>query len=358
VLTAGQTLNDRYEIHREIGRGSYGVVYLVRDQATGETLAVKVLHPWADADEAIRRRLQREAKLTGMLNSPSAVRVYDLQQMPDGRLFIVMEYLDGRELSEVLRHEGPFRPKRVAQIARQILDALFEAHQLGVIHRDLKPQNIMLCGTSGETDIVKVLDFGIAKVAGPADGGIRESTKLTVQGGVLGTPVYMSPEQCRGLPLTPASDIYSLGVVLYELLTGHPPLDDPNPVRVMMLHHQTPPPPLPPAVGETLIGRAVMRALEKDPARRFASAAEFRMAIDGPVATSPGPPKTAPAASTAGAPGQPAPAGAAEETWSPGPSLLEVRRQAYRGHRSRWIQLAVGAIIVVLLVLLALSQMM
>jgi serine/threonine-protein kinase len=190
-----------------------------------------------------------------------------------------MEYLRGEELTETLQGHGRLPVERVAGIAEQILAALAEAHQRGVIHRDLKPSNIFLCATESGDDFVKVFDFGIAKVSG--DGDLMATAKLTVSGGVMGTPVYMSPEQCRGEELTPASDFYSLGIILYELLAGRPPFDDENPVRVLLAHNHEPVPALPDAIAETPLGRAVLRALAKQPGERFATAAAFLAAIQG-----------------------------------------------------------------------------
>jgi serine/threonine-protein kinase len=281
-MQEGQIFQQRYRIGREIGRGSFGIVYIADDLESGGVVAIKVLLPWVRHDEGLRHRLKREAKLTQMLSSPHAVRIRDLDETPDGDLFIVMEYLDGEELSKLMHREGRLRPERAADIGRQALHALGEAHRLGVIHRDLKPQNIFVGQSGSGRDFAKLLDFGIAKVAGTDDGsGVRETTRLTRPGNVLGTPAYMSPEQCQGESLTPASDFYSLGVVMYEMLTGRPPFDDMNQVQILVMHAVQPPPPLPAAVASLPVGRAIMRALSKDPQERFGTAEEFSAAIAG-----------------------------------------------------------------------------
>jgi serine/threonine-protein kinase len=283
MLQTGVIFQDRYRIQCEVGRGSFGIVYAAEDLQNRQTVAVKVLLPWTRTNESLRHRLKREAKLTRLLKSPHAVRILDLEEIPGGDLYIVMEFLAGQELSQMLQREQRLAPQRASEIARQALDALGEAHALGVIHRDLKPHNIFLCRDAYDDDLIKVLDFGIAKVAGTEDGsGLAETTRLTAPGGILGTPPYMSPEQCRGESLTPASDFYSLGIVLYELVTGRVPFDDPNMVQVLMLHNTAPVPPLPPAIADTPLGRAIVRSLEKDPRARFRTAAEFIAALDPP----------------------------------------------------------------------------
>ncbi len=280
-MQPGELFENRYRIQCEVGRGSFGIVYAAEDVKLGQLVAVKVLLPWTREVDSLRHRLKREAKLTRMLSSPHAVRVHTLDESAAGDLYIVMELLSGEELHQLLARERQISVERATEMARQVLDALAEAHRLGVIHRDLKPQNIFLCHTDRRGDSVKVLDFGIAKVAGTEDGsGLMETTKLTSPGGVLGTPSYMSPEQCRGEPLTMASDFYSLGIVLYELVTGKPPFTDPNAVQVLVMHNSQAPPPLTPSIARTPLGRAIMRALEKDPAARFRSALDFSAALD------------------------------------------------------------------------------
>ncbi|HEX3998788.1 MAG TPA: serine/threonine-protein kinase [Pirellulales bacterium] len=290
MLQTGVIFQDRYRVQGEVGRGSFGIVYAAEDLQTGQTVAVKVLLPWTRSNESLRHRLKREAKLTGMLKSPHAVRILDLDEIPGGDFYIVMEFLAGEELRQLVEREGRLPPERAAGIARQTLHALGESHSLGVIHRDLKPHNIFICRTTDGSDMVKVLDFGIAKVAGTEDGsGLAETTRLTSPGGVLGTPQYMSPEQCRGESLTPASDFYSLGIALYQMVTGHVPFDDPNAVQVLMLHDGAPLPPLPPEIARTGLGHAIARALEKDPRARFRTAGEFMAALDprGPQSQAP-----------------------------------------------------------------------
>jgi eukaryotic-like serine/threonine-protein kinase len=286
-MQLGQIFQSRYRMAREVGRGSFGIVYAADDLQTNQPVAIKVLLPWTRDVESLRHRLRREAKLTRLLRSPHAIRFHDLDETPDGDLYIVMELLHGEELNVLLKREGRLQPERARDIARQILDAIQESHALGVIHRDLKPHNIFICRTDTERDHVKVLDFGIAKVTGTEDGsGLTETTRLTSPGGVVGTPAYMSPEQCRGESLSAASDFYSLGVVLYEMVAGHVPFHDSNPVQVLVMHNAQPVPPLPSTVAGTPLGHAILRALEKDPHARFATAAEFLSFLENrPVAS-------------------------------------------------------------------------
>lgn len=283
-MESGTIIAGRYRVVREVGRGSFGVVYLTDDLDTGEPRAVKVLLDWAAKNDSIRHRLRREAKLASHLHGPHVVRIYACDEAADGHIYLVMEYLAGRELDLELREHGPLDPPRVATLAAQVLEALAEAHKLGVIHRDIKPNNIFLCHDAQGREFVKVFDFGIAKVSGT--GSLTETAKLSLQGGVMGTPVYMSPEQCRGETLTPASDFYSLGIVLYELLTGQVPFDDENPVQILLKHNRDPVPPLPEAIAQAPLGRAIARALQKEAHDRYETAEDFAAAIAGkPVPT-------------------------------------------------------------------------
>ncbi len=281
-MKPGTIFENRFRIDREIGRGSFGIVYLAEEIESREYRAIKVLLPRDKDDEGLRHRLKREAQLTQKLKNQHCVKIYDLAEASTGEWYIVMEYLRGQELSDVLERDKRLPADRAVHIARQILSALGEAHKLGIIHRDLKPNNIFLCQNAQQQDIVKVLDFGIAKIAGNEDGtGLKETTRLTDPGNVLGTPTYMSPEQCRGENFSPGSDFYSLGVMLYEMLTGDAPFDDINPVQVMIMHATQQPPPMPEPLGSTPLGKAVMRSLHKDPNYRYASADDFSLALSG-----------------------------------------------------------------------------
>jgi eukaryotic-like serine/threonine-protein kinase len=260
--------NGRYELHRRLGRGGMAEVSLARDQLLDRPVAVKVLFPEFATDPSFVERFRREATAAANLNHPNIVGVYDWGEA-DNTYFIVMEYVDGRTLSEILRAEGPLHPDRVADIGSDIAAALGFAHRNGVVHRDVKPGNVIVTA-SGQ---VKVADFGIARAmtADPDD-------DLTQVGTVMGTATYFSPEQARGESVDPRSDIYSLGCVLYELVVGRPPFTGDSPVAIAYRHVQDPPVPprhhnveLPPAI-EAII----LKCLAKNPVNRYPSAEDLR----------------------------------------------------------------------------------
>ncbi len=219
----GRSLDDRYRIEGRLGRGGMGAVYRGRHLMMDRPVAIKVLRPDLADDQVAVRRFAREAKGTFRFDQPNCVRVFDFGYAADvGVLYLVMELLDGRTVGEELRVDGPMASARVVHIATQVSRALGHAHGLGVVHRDLKPENIMLITRDGDVDFAKVLDFGLAKLFEPDSSGtqIFSVAAITQDGMVFGTPEYMSPEQATGRTLSPASDIYSLGVVMYEMVTG------------------------------------------------------------------------------------------------------------------------------------------
>ncbi len=276
----GHILAGRYEIISEIGRGGFGMVYRARQINIGREVAIKVLPPQFMAISDVVERFKREAKLTSQLTHPNTITIHDYGQA-ENLLFIVMELLDGEDLADVLRREHTLPQARILHIAQQILKSLAEAHQKGIVHRDLKPENIYLCPTSEGDEIVKVLDFGIAKLAQP-DSTSLQGKQLTVTGSTVGTPVYMSPEQAAGEEVDHLTDLYALGIMIYEMACGKPPFHDANPVKIMRSHLFTEVPPFPvtsPLSGSHL-ERVVMRALQKEKHLRFQSAREFLTSLD------------------------------------------------------------------------------
>ncbi len=262
----GKVLADRFEILERVGDGGTGVVYRAKQLSVDRIIAVKVLGAHVSTDPQWMKRFQNEARAACKLEHPNTVRVLDFGQTREGLLFIAMEYLHGRSLRAEIERSGRMQPVRVLQIVSQISASLAEAHMMGIIHRDIKPDNVFLVDMKGGGDMVKVLDFSVAKSDSP-------DAQLTRVGVVFGTPAYMSPEQGRGIPLGPASDLYAVGIVAYEMLTGRPPFQATIPTEVVMMHLRNAPPPMqgvPPALASL-----VMRTLEKDPKRRPQSATEL-----------------------------------------------------------------------------------
>jgi serine/threonine-protein kinase len=261
----GDVIAGRYEVEELVGTGGMSSVYRARDRMLERLVALKVLHPHYGDDEEYVERFRREARSVAQLSHPHIVTVIDRGE-DDGQQFIVFEYVDGENLKQLLARTGPLPTRRALELAMEIADALAFAHEHGLIHRDVKPQNVLMT-PDGDA---KVTDFGIAR-------SIDVEHGVTQTGTVLGTSNYLSPEQASGKPTTPSTDVYSLGVVLYELLTGEVPFPGENFVAVAMKHMNEMPPDLleqRPDVPLRLAA-AVDRALEKEPARRFPSMDQF-----------------------------------------------------------------------------------
>ncbi len=265
---AERLLSGRYRIVRHVARGGMAEVYLGHDELLDRTVAIKVLIPERASDASFVERFRREAKAAAGLNHHNIVGVHDFGE-DDGQYFIVMEYVDGPTLRDIIRGDGPMDQERAIDIAAAIAAGLAAAHAKGNIHRDVKPANVLIAAATGT---VKVADFGIARAADGAQDG------LTMPGAVMGTATYLSPEQAQGRPVDARSDIYSLGLVLYEMLTGTAPFKGETPVAVAYKQlHEIPPAPssLNPAVSPAL-DALVAKALSKDPDQRPSSATEFR----------------------------------------------------------------------------------
>lgn len=266
-----RVLNDRYEIFRRLARGGMAEVLLARDRVLDRPVAVKELVPEFATDPNFVERFRREAQAAASLTHANVVGVYDWGSQ-DGTYFIVMEYVDGPSLSQVIRSDGPLHPRRAAEIAAEVADGLGFAHARGVVHRDIKPGNVLLT-KSGQA---KVTDFGIARaLSSPAE-------DLTQAGSVMGTATYFSPEQAQGLSVDGRSDLYSLGVVLYEMLTGRPPFTGETPLAISYRHVQDAPEP--PSTHISGLPRGleaiIMKLLAKKPDDRYASAQDLRLDLN------------------------------------------------------------------------------
>jgi serine/threonine protein kinase len=271
----GQTVAQKYLIHQVIGRGGMGIVYSATHLSLDRPVAVKMLNRALLADPTVVARFHREARAASRLNHPNSISILDFGQTEDGTLFMALEFLPGRTLARVITEEFPVQARRVVKIGSQILAALTEAHALGILHCDIKPENVMLEIRHDEADVVKVLDFGIAKLR---DGS--GSQKLTREGMACGTPGYASPEQARGEELDPRSDLYSVGVVLYELVSGKLPYEAATPGALLAKMLVEQPVALrrrrPDLVVPHDLEAVIMRALATDRQERFASAVAFR----------------------------------------------------------------------------------
>ncbi len=269
-VTPDTIVDGRYQIRERLGSGGMAAVYRAHDTQLGREVALKLLYPRFAEDASFVERFRREASAAAGLQHPNVVSVYDRGEW-DGTSYIAMEFVSGRTLRDLVREQGPLDPVRAIDCTIGVLRAARFAHRRGIIHRDLKPHNVLV-DAEGRT---KVTDFGIAK-AGASD--------MTETGSIMGTAQYMSPEQAQGLAVTPRSDLYAIGVLLYELLVGHPPFDGESAVSIAL--KQVSEPPVPP--GRLVAGvppeldAVVLHALAKDPDGRFADADEFIAAL-GPL---------------------------------------------------------------------------
>ncbi|HEY8072777.1 MAG TPA: protein kinase [Labilithrix sp.] len=274
----GRTLPGGYVILDLVGIGGMGRVYRAEQTNLGRTVAVKIIHPHLVGEENAAARFITEARAASRLNHPNSVAVIDFGKTEDGQLYLVMEFLRGKDLARVQYEEGPLSFRRIVSILKQMLAALSEAHHLGIIHRDLKPENVILEPVRTGGDFVKVVDFGLAKMRAES-----EKPSITSPGIVCGTPEYMSPEQGRGDPLDARSDIYAVGVIFYQLLTGRLPFEAESPTQVVLMHITEPPPDPRAAAPErmipSLLADVCLMALAKDPAHRFGNSDEYAEAL-------------------------------------------------------------------------------
>lgn len=270
----GRLVDDRYRMIRRLGAGGMGIVYEAKHEVLNTRLAIKVLRKEAAGDEEALERSRREAQAASAIGSEHIVDVRDFGRLEDGSTYVVMELIDGKDLFAIVR-AAPIAWGRACRIGAQVCDALFAAHEQGIVHRDLKLENVLLTERRGEPDFVKIVDFGIAKVQGGA--------KITLAGRVMGTPEYMSPEQCAGRGVDHRTDIYSLGVMLYEMITGTLPFQDPDLAKLVRMQMLEPPPP-PTQVRPDLeiplaLEAVILRCLAKEKQARFQTMAEVAAAL-------------------------------------------------------------------------------
>ena len=280
----GEVIAGRYRIQKLLGEGGMGAVYLAEHTAMRKRVALKLLHKAVNENAEVIARFEREAIAAAKIDHPNVAGATDSGRTDDGSLFLVLEYIEGQSLRDALAN-GPMPWPRALHVTRQIALALGRAHEAGIVHRDLKPENVMLVNKGDDPDFVKVLDFGIAKMSAAAiPEGVDKGQPLTRMGTVLGTPEYMAPEQALGEAITPAADLYALGVMLYEMLAGRHMFDPPDRMAMLSFHLISPVPPIAERAPGVIVPPAVeaiaKKLLEKDSKARFADARELVSAID------------------------------------------------------------------------------
>ena len=275
-LEPGRVLGKRFRIEQRVGEGGMGAVFRATDLKTGEQVAIKTLLPQAAKDPALRRRFEREAKILQKVEHPNFVRFLEYGSGASDPAYVVMEFLDGAALSKLLANESRLVPQRALYITRHVLTGLDHAHRLGIVHRDVKPDNVVIVPADQDQEFAKILDFGIARLSEPET---ADKTQLTQKGEIFGTPAYMAPEQVRGDAIDSRADLYSVSVMLYEMLASRPPFVAKNQNGLFAMHLASLPPPLRehlPDVPELAPLQELLDVgLAKQPELRFASAAEY-----------------------------------------------------------------------------------
>ena len=360
---AGTLIAERYRIEAVLGIGGFGAVYKCIQLNMNQTVAVKVLKMEHITSEEHVRRFEREARAASKLRHPNTISIFDFGTHVDGALYLAMEYLEGETLADRL-DGGPLSPEQLVHIMSQVAHSLTEAHEANLVHRDLKPENIMLMSVAGDPNFVKVLDFGIAKVD---DEYTAREEKLTEMGMIMGTPQYMSPEQAYGYKLDPRSDIYALGVLMYEALTSRVPFEGDKPMEILLKHINTPParPTIidPDLVLPLALEKAVLQCLEKKPDDRPQTTRELVALLDKALKTPDDQLRRRsdsddegdePAVTThvAGLAGTPAARAGASERSSGRASAADTR--AHSSGSALWVGLAAFALIAIVAVAIAL----
>jgi serine/threonine protein kinase len=283
----GLVIDGRYRLDKLLGRGGMGVVYKAEHIAIRRPIAIKLLHPTLAAIPELRARFEREAIAIGRIDHPNCVGVSDFGRLGDGTLFLVMDLLDGRSLGELMDAEAPLPAERALRLLRHVLSGLGHAHQQGIVHRDVKPENVYVVSTETESEFAKILDFGIAKMIDGRE--VDDGVRLTQAGVAFGTPVYMSPEQALGSPLDGRSDLYGASVMAYEMICGRPPFWSDDKLEILSMHTSRPPPSMTemlsrvqgqsrgvPAAVEEIIRKGLAKRREE----RWTTAGEYIAAID------------------------------------------------------------------------------
>ncbi|HET7458057.1 MAG TPA: serine/threonine-protein kinase [Gemmatimonadaceae bacterium] len=295
----GELLDGRYRIERKVGEGGMSFVYLAHEEGTGTRYAIKVLSPTLSEEQNAMARLRREAGLGSRLAHPNVCHIVRLGETPEGLVYVVMPYIDGELLADRTHRLGHLPLAQVVAWVGEMAAGLDVAHKLGIVHRDLKPENVMICTRPDGTEYAVVMDFGLAKErrTGP------ELEKLTATGMVLGTPEFMSPEQLRGKPLDPRTDVYSLALVTFEMLTGKLPFDGRTQQEMMIARLRSDPVPLRhmrPDLGlPATVERVLLKALAREPDQRYRGAPEFAAALAAAAGGQDVAPAAPPAASRA-----------------------------------------------------------
>ncbi len=284
----GLVIDNRYKLDSTLGRGGMGLVFRATHVGLRRQVAVKILHPSLAASPEVRNRFEREALSVGKIDHPNCVSTYDVGRLPDGSLYLAMELLEGRALSEVLEDERQLAPGRALHILGHVLRGLGHIHAAGLIHRDMKPENIFLIRQGDDYDFAKILDFGIAK---PIEGEIDDGVRLTQAGMAFGTPIYMAPEQALGNPLDGRADLYAASILAYEMLCGQPPFYSDDKLEVMAMHTGKPVPPMRSRLikgGKPVpssLEKMVAKGLAKKPSDRYRDAAAYLAAVESALET-------------------------------------------------------------------------
>jgi serine/threonine-protein kinase len=282
----GQVIDGRYRLISIVGRGGMGLVYKAEHVGIRRNVALKLLHTTLASVPELRSRFEREARAIGVISHPNCVDVTDFGELSDGSLYLVMEYLEGRSLGDVLDQDRVLDPVRALRILRHVLAGLGHAHQAGIVHRDVKPENVLLIENDGDKDFAKILDFGIAKLLAQT---VDDGVKLTQAGVAFGTPVYMSPEQALGNPVDARADLYAASVMAFEMICGRPPFYSDDKLEVLSMHTARPVPSMSETRGATLgkkstvplgVERVVLKGLAKQPRERWQNADDYVSAID------------------------------------------------------------------------------